>query len=75
MLYLLLITKFGEQDVLERMPSVLQNDKSVSRLKGTSEWVIPAAREPNYVRFALGRSESGASTKIAIFSVQKVRIL
>jgi len=57
------------------MPSLLQNDKSVSRLKGTFEWAIPAAREPNYVRFALRRSDSGANTKIVIFSLQKVRIL
>jgi DNA-binding LacI/PurR family transcriptional regulator len=51
------------------MPSVLQNDKSVSQLKGTSERVISAAREPNYVRFALCRSISGTNTKIVIFSV------
>lgn len=57
------------------MPSVLQNDKPVSRLKGTSEWVIPAAREPNYVRFGLCRSDSRTNTKIVIFSVQKARIL
>jgi len=57
------------------MLSVLQNDKSVSRLKVISEWVIPAAREPNCVRFALCRSDSRTNTKIVIFSVQKVRIL
>ena len=46
---------------------MLQNEKSVSQLKGTSEWVIPAAREPNYFRFALCRLDSRTNTKIVIF--------
>lgn len=60
---------------MERMLSVLQNDKSISRLKVTSEWVIPAATEPNYVRFAVCKSDSHTNTKFITFSVQKVRIL
>lgn len=48
---------------------------SVSRLKVTTEWVIPAATEPNFVTLALCKSDSRTNTKFVIFSVQKVRIL